>query len=245
MKIAIFLSGHVRTMFHKFDENIKLIRDKVGECEIHLFYSFWNDESRVDRINDAWHLKVNNYVLRKKDIKTKKLNEYFLKIGIDKVDGEIEDISLMKDVIDNTPFRPEYSGRNVLSSQYYKTTRVVSKYFSPDYDFYIRLRSDILLNDFPVKEQILSIVDEKCLLVNEYYWYNKTYEGLDCNEMILGGGKKVFYQVSDIYSNQDKISKQLNYHYGELVTGVHIKNLLNSSILDEVCIFDFKYNVLR
>ena len=73
MKIAIFLSGHVRTMFHKFDENIKLIRDKVGECEIHLFYSFWNDESRVDRINDAWHLKVNNYVLRKRRYKNKKI----------------------------------------------------------------------------------------------------------------------------------------------------------------------------
>ena len=42
MKIAIYYSGCVRTLKHVVDHNIKVIRDNVGDCEIHTFYSFWD-----------------------------------------------------------------------------------------------------------------------------------------------------------------------------------------------------------
>ena len=58
MKIAIFVSGHVRTLFYKFHENLDLIREKVGSCDIDVYYSFWDDYSRSDVMNDDWHIKV-------------------------------------------------------------------------------------------------------------------------------------------------------------------------------------------
>ena len=69
--------------------------------------------------------------------------------------------------------------------------------------------------------------------------------GADCNEMINCSGKKVFKDYSQIYLEENNISQQLDYHYGERVNGTHINNLIRKSIIDKVFVFNFDYRVIR
>ena len=64
MKIALFTSGHVRTLFYKFHENISLIKERVPGCEVDVFYSFWDDYSRSNKINDEQELKITSWKKR-------------------------------------------------------------------------------------------------------------------------------------------------------------------------------------
>ena len=156
-----------------------------------------------------------------------------------------ESTKIMDKVLIDTKFLPEKSGRNVLSSQYYKKNRIVQKYFNDDYDFYVQIRSDITIDDFPTVDLINSIIDKKSLVVSKYYWYNEPYIGTDCNEMINCSTRNVFKELNEIYLNEEKISKQLDYHYGERVTGKHILNMIQSGSIDNLCVFDFGFRVIR
>ena len=49
-------------MFYKFHENISLIKEKIPDCKVDVFYSFWDDPSRSERINDPWHYIADDYV---------------------------------------------------------------------------------------------------------------------------------------------------------------------------------------
>ena len=224
MKICLFISGHIRTLFYKFHTNIELIKSKVGDCEIDVVYSFWDDFSLGGRMNDPWHLQSVNFT--QPEISVETINQYFISNGIRNVKGEIESTKIMDKVLLDTKFLPEKSGRNVLSPQYYKKNRVVQKYFNDDYDFYVQIRSDITIDDFPTVDLINSIIDKKSLVVSKYYWYNEPYIGTDCNEMINCSTRNVFKELNEIYLNEEKISKQLDYHYGERVTGKHILNMI-------------------
>ena len=256
MKICLFVSGHVRTLFYKFHENIELIKNKIGDCQIDLRYSFWDDYSiaqRQDsdlfktwnRLNDPWHIQAENFIQPK--ISTDIINNYFLSHGINDVQGEIESTDIMKDVLSNTNFLPERNGRNVLSSQYYKKNRVIEKYYDDNYDLYVQIRPDILLNDFLDRDNIniIDLINSKTLVVNKFYWYNEPYCGGDCNEMISCSGKQIFKDFNQLYLSEKYISQQLDYHYGERVTGRHINNLIEKSVIDNVLVFDFDYRVIR
>ena len=53
MRIALYISGKVRTLFYKFHKNIELFRDRYPNCEIDVFYSFWDSKDRTEKINDS------------------------------------------------------------------------------------------------------------------------------------------------------------------------------------------------
>ena len=243
MKICLFVSGHVRTLLYKFYENIDLIKNTLNDCQIDVRYSFWDDYSLGGRMNDPWHIQSNDFTQPK--ISTEIIDNYFLSHGVENVQGEIESTNIMHDVLSKTNFLPENSGRNVLSSQYYKKYRVIEKYFNNDYDFYIQIRSDVIINNFLDNDSILNLINKKLLVVNKFYWYNEPYIGTDCNEMISCSGKKVFKDFCQIYLEEKNISQQLDYHYGERVTGTHINNLVRKSIIDRVFVFNFDYRVIR
>ena len=244
MKICIFISGHVRTLFYKFHENLLLIKEKVGDCQIDVFYSFWDDPSRSERINDPWHYIPDDYV--QQVINHDNIICYLKECGgANNVSGEIQSVEVMKEVLEKTHFSPEDNGKNALSSQYYKKHRVVDKFYSDEYDFYIQMRSDITINDFLSREDIEQIKDTKTLVVNYYYWYNEKYTGGPCNEMILCSGKKVFKQSNAIYLNEKILTEQLPYQYGELVTGTYLNNLFNSGFIDTIRSFNFDYRIVR
>ena len=256
MKICLFVSGHVRTLFYKFHENIEIIKNKIGDCQIDIKYSFWDDYSVAkkqesdlfktwNRLNDPWHIQSENFIQPKISIDV--INDYFLSHGINDAQGEIESTDIMNDVLSKTNFLPESNGRNVLSSQYYKKNRVIEKYYNDNYDLYVQIRPDILLNDFLDNNSIdiIDLINSKTLVVNKFYWYNEPYIGTDCNEMISCSGKKVFKDYCQIYLEEKNISQQLDYHYGERVTGTHINNLVRKSIIDRVFVFNFDYRVIR
>tara|TARA_B100000674_G_scaffold127364_1_gene98161 strand:- start:20 stop:751 length:732 start_codon:yes stop_codon:yes gene_type:complete len=243
MKICLFVSGHVRTLLYKFYENIDLIKNTLNDCQIDVRYSFWDDYSLGGRMNDPWHIQSNDFTQPK--ISTEIIDNYFLSHGVENVQGEIESTNIMHDVLSKTNFLPENSGRNVLSSQYYKKYRVIEKYFNNDYDFYIQIRSDVIINNFLDNDSILNLINKKSLVVNKFYWYNEPYCGGDCNEMISCSGKQIFKDFNQLYLSEKYISQQLDYHYGERVTGRHINNLIEKSVIDNVLVFDFDYRVIR
>ena len=243
MKICLFVSGHVRTLLYKFYENIDLIKNTLNDCQIDVRYSFWDDYSLGGRMNDPWHIQSNDFTQPK--ISTEIIDNYFLSHGVENVQGEIESTNIMRDVLSKTNFLPENSGRNVLSSQYYKKYRVIEKYFNNDYDFYIQIRSDVIINNFLDNDSILNLINKKLLVVNKFYWYNEPYCGGDCNEMISCSGKQIFKDFNQLYLSEKYISQQLDYHYGERVTGRHINNLIEKSVIDNVLVFDFDYRVIR
>lgn len=243
MKIALFLSGHVRTLFYKFYKNIDLIKSKVQNCELDVFYSFWDDFDFGGNINDPWHIKSDNFI--QPEVNIKNINDYFISHGVKNVQGEIESINIMKSILKDTNFLPENNGKNFLSSQYYKKNRVIEKYYNDEYDFYIQIRSDIIINDFLNEYQIQEIKDKKILVINKYFWYNGLYDGENCNEMIMCSGSKIFKQVNQIYLSEKRLSEQLPYHYGELITGTYINNLLFENVIDNMLLFDFEYRVIR
>ena len=78
-----------------------LIREKVGLCDIDVYYSFWDDYSRSDVMNDDWHIKVE---YDQPDISVESINQYLIDHGVNHVDGEIESIDVMKQVLTETPF---------------------------------------------------------------------------------------------------------------------------------------------
>lgn len=243
MKICLFVSGHVRTLLYKFYENIELIKNTLDDCEIDVKYSFWDDYNLGGRMNDPWHIQSVNFTQPK--ISTEVIDNYFLSHGVNNVQGEIESINVMNEVLSKTNFLPENSGRNVLSSQYYKKNRVIEKYFNNDYDFYVQIRSDVIINNFLDDDSILNLINKKLLVVNKFYWYNEPYCGGDCNEMISCSGKQIFKDFNQLYLSEKHISQQLDYHYGERVTGRHINNLIEKSVIDNVLVFDFDYRVIR
>lgn len=244
MRICIFISGHIRTLFYKFHENLLLIKEKVGDCEIDIFYSFWDDYGRSESINDPWHYSADDFV--QQVVNRDNIICYLRGCGgANNVSGEIQSVEVMKEVLEKTHFSPEVNGKNSLSSQYYKKHRVVDKFYSDEYDFYIQMRSDITISDFLSREDIEQIKDTKTLVVNSYYWYNEKYTGGPCNEMIWCSGKKVFKKSNEIYLNEKVLSEKLPYQYGELVTGTHFNNLLNSGFIDNVTTFDFGFRVIR
>ena len=63
--------------------------------------------------------------------------------------------------------------------------------------------------------------------------------------MINCSTRNVFKELNEIYLNEEKISKQLDYHYGERVTGKHILNMIQSGSIDNLCVFNFGYKVIR
>lgn len=244
MKICIFISGHVRTLFYKFHENLLLIKKRVGDCEIDVFYSFWDDYKRSKFINDPWSSIPDDFVPQV--VNHDNIICYLRECGgANNVSGEIQSVEVMKKVLEKTHFSPEVNGKNVLSSPYYKKHRVVDKFYTDEYDFYIQIRSDITINDFLSREKIEEIKDKKTLVVNSYYWYNEKYTGGPCNEMIWCSGTKVFKKSNEIYLNEKVLSEQLPYQYGELVTGTYFNNLVNSEVIDNIMTFNFGYRVIR
>ena len=227
MKIALFTSGKVRTLFYKFHKNLELIRDRYPNCEIDVFYSFWDSLDRIQNINDPWHFKAENYTLD--NLSEDAIDNYFSIHGVKSV-GEIESTEIMNQVISESPFPKPYSG---LSSQYYKMHRVTEKYFDDSYDLYVRIRSDILINNFP----LINFFEDNTVAINLNFWYNQPYDGDNCYEGILVSTKKSFLKCNQLYLNQEKFMNG----YGELIMGSYLKSLSEISLKT----FNFKYRVVR
>jgi|LauGreDrversion4_2_1035121.scaffolds.fasta_scaffold02208_14 hypothetical protein len=239
MKICLFTSGYVRTLFYGFHKNIEVIKKQIPDSSIDIFYSFWDQNSYSNQINDPWHYKVEE---NKTDITQEKLNQYFYSIGFEKVLGDIESFSISEKVINESPFA---SHKKKLSSQYYKVYNVAKRYFSDKYDLYLTIRPDVIIQEFLSEKQINDLNYEKGIIVNENYWYNALYKGLDCNEYVWASTKDTFMSSNSQFLFLEKIIHQIRDHYGEIITGQHFRNLLSSGKIYKIETFNFDYRVVR
>jgi len=240
MRICLFTSGYVRTLFHGFHKNVNLIKSKIPNCELDICYSFWDQNHYSDRLNDPWHYKVNDnqyHLIDKSEIE-----KYFYDIGFEKVSGEIEPFFISDRIMENS-FFPDYKKR--LSSQYYKIHRVASTYYSNDYDFYLTIRPDVILQEFPSQEMIMELNDKKGIVVNENYWYNALYKGLDCNEYMWASVKSTFMPCNNQFLYLNELANQVHDNYGEIISGKHFSNMLSSGQISNIKTFNFDYRVAR
>lgn len=240
MRICLFTSGYVRTLFHGFYKNIELIQKKIPNSSVDICYSFWDKNEYSDSINDPWHYVVEN---DKVDIIDKnQIDNYLYNIGFEKVSGEIEPFFISERVMEKSSF-PDHKKR--LASQYYKVHKVASTFFSDDYDLYLTIRPDVILQEFLSEEMICDLNSKKGIVVNENYWYNALYKGLDCNEYMWASVKDTFISSNNQFLHLDELVNQVHDYYGEIVTGKHFSNMLSSGKIDNIETFNFDYRIAR
>jgi hypothetical protein len=239
MKICLFTSGYVRTLFHGFHKNVEIIQQCIPNSKLDICYSFWDKNHRSDRINDEWHYKVNeNY----EDITDTKLNQYFFDIGFLNVNGDIESFSLSENIMNTSPFSMT---KRRLSSQYWKVYRVAEKYFNNQYDFYLTIRPDVIIQKFLSESDIIDLNHNNGIVVNQNYWYNALYTGLECNEYVWGSTKNTFMNSNNQFLHLDQLVNQVHDEYGEIITGKHFNNMLYSGKISKITTFNFDYRVAR
>jgi hypothetical protein len=256
MKIAIYYSGCVRSLKHVIKNNIEVIRNSIGDCEIHTFYSFWDVTDKPVDIADEWCIPIPEYGFdRFKEDPTGKLEyksqnnlvsiesedeikKWFIESGSDFVEGEIESIDISRKIIEEG----KYVKIPKLSSQYYKICRVVEKYSPKGFDFCIRIRGDIMINSFPDSEDLSGL--ESFLLINKYLWPGglSNIENM-CNEMVWCSTSDIFLDTCSVHlSDSEGIC---NYPSGESVTARHFLKLLNADVVKLYAYFNFQHRVLK
>lgn len=240
MKICLFTSGYVRTLFHGFHKNFELIKNVLPNSQLDICYSFWDENHYSNRINDPWHYIVE--IDKNKSINKEEIDSYFYNIGFEKVSGEIEPFFISERIMEKSSF-PEHKKR--LASQYYKVYKVASSYFLEDYDLYLTIRPDVILQEFLSEQMILHLNNKRGIVVNENYWYNALYKGLDCNEYVWASMKDTFIASNSQFLYLDNIQKQIHDYYGEIVSGTHFNNMLSSKKISNIQTFNFDYRVAR
>jgi hypothetical protein len=240
MRICLFTSGYVRTLFHGFHKNIELIQRKLPNSSVDICYSFWDKNEYSNTINDPWHYIVKNDKL---DVIDKnKIDNYFYNIGFSKVSGEIEPFFISEIIMEKSSF-PEHKKR--LASQYYKVYKVASTFFSDDYDLYLTIRPDVILQEFLCEEMIDDLNSKKGIVVNENYWYNALYNGLDCNEYMWASVKDTFISSNNQFLYLNELINQVHDCYGEILSGRHFSNMLSSEKISKIETFNFDYRIAR
>lgn len=242
MRICLFTSGYVRTLFHCAHKNYQVIKNTLGECEIDICYSFWDKNERNDRINDPWHYKIDDFFYD--NVVKKDIDEYLFQVGFSKVKGEIESFNISQKLILESPF---VTHKRSLSSQYYKIHRVSEKYFDSNnnYDLYVTIRPDVIIKEFVSKTIVEELNKTNGIIVNENYWYNAPYKGMDCNEYIWISTKDSFLNTNNQFLYINKLITEVYDQFGEIITGKHFRNLLDSGVISSIDTFNFDYRIVR
>lgn len=259
MKIALYYSGCIRTLKHLVDHNIQVIRDAVGECEIHTFYSFWDVTDKPIEIPDEWCVPVSGdyghdrFENRELEYKSQnnffpiesedQIKEWLVESGSDFVDGEIESIDISKKIIAESKFLKIPK----LSSQYYKIHRVVEKYPPEEFDFCVRIRGDVMINSFPTREDLDETLKnyESLLLINQNVWpgLRSNISNHFVNEMVWCSTSNIFLDTCSVHlSDSEDIFDATT---GEDVTGKHFLKLHNEDIIKFYGYFDFQHRAMR
>ena len=254
MKIAISYSGCIRSLKNVVKHNIEVIRDSIGDCEIHTFYSFWDVTDKPVDVPDEWCIPIpeeygidrfksreleyksqNNFVPIESEDEIKK---WLIESGSDFVEGEIESIDISKKIIEESKFVKIPK----LSSQYYKIHRVVEKYSPEGFDFCLRIRGDVVINSFPDSEDLSGL--ESCLLINEYLWPGglSNMESM-CNEMVWCSTSDIFLDTCSVHLSDSEGIR--NDPSGESVTASHFLKLLNDDVVKLYGYFNFQHRALR
>lgn len=244
MKIAIMYSGSVRTLKETIINNINCFN--YDGAKIDLYFSIWDHVGYSDRINSPDYI-LSNRIISNDFIVTKQFIESIVPSNVNIKKIEIEkhsSINFNFDLINGID-------NNGLSSQYYKILNCFKLLDdSIDYDFIVRLRCDILLQNKIQINNLLDLIKNNKIIFTEKIWYDYSFNAeKECiNEMIWISNKDNMKKCCSIYENQEKINtilktnKNKNVNFGEKIT---FMNLIAENLVSNIETFDFNYNVLR
>lgn len=221
MKFAICYSGNLRT----FEYCVKNHAQFFKKADVYI--STWDTISLSETINDPWHIKVDTNIPTKVDV------GYIQSLIPDNFN--IKDINI--ESYENYKVTP-LQNYNHLWFQYYKIKDCFNL-VKDDYDFLIRIRTDITINKFYFEKGKLTF--------NENVWYNHKYNQnhhAHINEMIWVSDYELMEKSVRIYDNLETLNNTLPYDkfYGESIT---YNSLKMENLLDSLNFFDFEYRVIR
>ena len=250
MKLTLYYSGGPRTATHTIPLTISKIKEKNPNIIIDVKYSFWKSLERKNKkddsstglygINDPWHYEAQDVRLDESLLNESEMNKVFVDCEINSAEGEFEDLSKMKEVMENSP-STEGGVHNGVWSQNYRVHRVAEKFPMVDSDWGLRIRPDVLLGDFPDLSTLKS-----SLILNHYYWFKAVNRGIPpnmCNETFWLANKDVFLLTNSIYNHREEIT-QLGLDCGERMTAAFFRKLFEEGQIS-IDFFDFKYRVAR
>lgn len=229
-KIAICMSGHIRTLSHTFEKNFDLIKRMNPNSTFEIYCAFWEKEyGRVNVINDPWHLAVD---IDENVFDSTTLEKYLTKFSNQSiVNVKLYDINSQKKCIE--------AGEKLagLLSQYFLIQESFNLAKSSNANHYIRIRPDIVIKSFP---DLSSTSSE--LITSQFVWYNLLAGSCHLeNEMVWVASSSI---ASNVFSIFDAIKDRNLLNgieiYGESITGKHFSNI--STERDH---FDFEYRVAR
>jgi hypothetical protein len=223
MKIAICYSGNIRT----FEYCVKNHSSLLEKCDV--YFSVWEEFGFSDRINDPSHIKIERTgeekVTEKYIIEKTPSNFNIKNIIIEKY----EDVEIKK--IENN---------QGISYQYYKIKSCYDSLLwkKENYDYVIRLRPDIIIDNFHFEEGKI-IFDHNIWKGNIFREDKKSI-----NEMIWISNMDLMYKSCKIYDNIESILSSVtkDFIYGESIS---FNNLIKENLLEFLSFRDFNYNVIR
>lgn len=263
MKIAILYSGYLRNFIETFKNNIEYLSNK--DDEIHLYFSLWDQFGYADQINspdfikskrilsnfDYWNKEVSIYLLEEIIYMTHELtrddNLIVSREDLEKI--TIKNIKIETNNTSNCKMDLVNGAKNGLASQFYKVRDCFDLIDNAEnYDFLVRLRCDMLLNN--KMNNILDVVNDNKIIFSSKIWYDHEYQKgyRSINDMMWISNKENMKKACNIYNNVDKINKiiyqrnQSELNYGE---NVCFMNLEVENLVDNIYTHDFNYNILR
>lgn len=243
MKIALLYSGSVRTLAETIMSNLEYFDYKNNQID--LYFDLWDYVGYVDHLNAPDYIKSKR-VLGKDTVITASQITHLLpshvcvkKIKIEKYDPNNYTLELINGTKDN------------LHAQYYKIWdcyQLVDQ--SIEYDFMVRLRCDMTMNNKISNHDLLNLVNQDKIVFNSKIWYDwvKDKDNQNINEMIWVAKSGLMKQACNIYNNVDLMNQiilsrdQKFLNYGENICYL---NLEAEGLVDKIHLFDFDYRVLR
>jgi hypothetical protein len=233
-KVALCISGHARTLLHAFPQSLEAIKSSNENCEIDIYAALWGgSDGRIAKINDPHHY-VANMVNPPNLLNHDYLKNWFLSLNVSSAKVELLDNSQMPSLLE---IGKMFIG-NVdchLMPQYFSTKFCFD--MVPDYEYthIVRIRPDIVINNFPSLELLKSD-----LVTNVDAWYNdKAYQGFE-NEMIWIATQNVAKESASIHNRIIARVHPAGPTHGEAMTGRHFACMNCSKTR-----FNFDYRVAR
>ena len=245
--VMLYYSGAVRTLFATAPKLFNTVRRKLPYHKIHVRYSFWDSIGRSG-VRGPGEIYLEDYDLPTEAINTANIDQFFLSLGAESTEGEIESTDLMHDIIEGSKLPETKKG---LDSQYYKISRVVQTYPPIGKDSVcVRMRADVYFDDFP-GDDIISKLDSSMVILEGHYWASARAFGTPpktpLNEMVWISNGQTFLRTCSENDYLDEIVSNLETKdiFGESITSKWFGSLVDSGEISDLVYFDFKYRILR
>jgi hypothetical protein len=243
MRIAILYSGLLRTLPETIDNNLNYF----DGCDIDLYFSLWDRVGYADQINAPDNIKGKRLIDELKIVDEELVKEIMppdVKINCIRIELYKKAYQCQLNLINGL----DHSG---LASQFYKNWDCFTLLDQTiNYDFIVKMRCDLLLNQQIEMEEIKKLVNDHKIIFASKIWYDYSWQkGItNINDMLWIANKEMMEKACYLYHNVHKINaiieskKQTILNHGE---NICFMNLEAEHMVDDIHTFDFDYQVVR